>query len=118
MITSKKLYDVLKNLAQIWLPAAGTLYFALAQIWDLPAADEVVATVLAVDTFLGVVLGISTAKYNNSDAKYDGNVVVTTNPDTGLKNVSLELNDTVPLDNLESTKDLTLKVTPSVDPPV
>lgn len=67
-----KLYDVLKNVAQVWLPAAGTLYFALAQIWGLPAAEEVSGTVLAVDTFLGVILGISAATYNASDRKYAG----------------------------------------------
>jgi len=65
-------YDVLKAVAQVWLPAAGTLYFALAQIWGLPAAEQVSGTVLAVDTFLGVVLGISSASYNASDRKYDG----------------------------------------------
>ncbi len=57
-------YDVLKWIAQILLPAIGTLYFALAGIWGLPYAEQVVGTLTAVDTFLGVVLGISTAAYN------------------------------------------------------
>lgn len=72
MKMGSKTYDVLKAIAQVWLPAGGTLYFALAQIWGLPAAEEVSGTVLAVDTFLGVVLGISAATYNASDRKYDG----------------------------------------------
>jgi hypothetical protein len=72
MNMGSKTYDVLKAVAQVWLPAAGTLYFALAQIWGLPAAEQVSGTVLAVDTFLGVVLGISSATYNASDRKYDG----------------------------------------------
>jgi len=71
-----KTYDVLKAVAQVWLPAAGTLYFALAQIWGLPAAEQVSGTVLAVDTFLGVVLGISSASYNASDRKYDGTLKI------------------------------------------
>ena len=71
-----KTYDVMKAIAQVWLPAAGTLYFALAQIWGLPAAEQVSGTVLAVDTFLGVVLGISKASYDASDRKYDGKLVI------------------------------------------
>lgn len=61
---SNRVYDVLKWVAQYLLPALGTLYFALAGTWDLPYGEEVVGTITAVDTFLGVVLGISTAQYN------------------------------------------------------
>jgi len=64
MKMTNKTYDVLKFLAQIILPAAGTLYFALANIWGLPLGEEVVGTITAVDAFLGAVLGISTAQYN------------------------------------------------------
>ena len=62
-----KLYDVLKWIAMILLPAMGTLYFALAGIWGFPYAEQVVGTVTAVDTFLGVLLGISTSQYNKSN---------------------------------------------------
>lgn len=61
---SNKVYDVLKWVAQYLLPALGTLYFALAGTWDLPYGEEVVGTITAIDTFLGVVLGISTVQYN------------------------------------------------------
>lgn len=64
MKMSNKVYDVLKWIAQYFLPAAGTLYFALASIWGLPFGEEIVGTITAVDAFLGVVLGISTAQYN------------------------------------------------------
>lgn len=64
MKMSNKAYDIMKFVAQILLPAIGTLYFALAQIWDLPLAEEIVGTITAVDAFLGAVLGISTAQYN------------------------------------------------------
>lgn len=60
---SSKVYDVLKFIAQIVLPAIGTLYFALASIWSFPYAEQVVGTITAVDTFLGVILGISSNKY-------------------------------------------------------
>jgi len=61
---SNKTYDVLKWIAQIVLPALATLYFALAGIWSFPYGEQVVGTITAVDTFLGVLLGISTAQYN------------------------------------------------------
>lgn len=59
-----KTYDTLKYIAQIVLPACGTLYFALASIWGLPYGEQIVGTITAVDTFLGVLLGISTSSYN------------------------------------------------------
>jgi len=49
MKLSNKAYDIMKFVAQILLPALGTLYFALAQIWDLPLAEEIVGTITAVD---------------------------------------------------------------------
>ena len=61
---SNKLYDILKYIAQIILPALGTLYFALAGIWGFPYGEQIVGTITAVDTFLGVVLGISSYNYN------------------------------------------------------
>jgi len=64
MKMSNKLYDVLKFIAQILLPAIGTLYFALAKIWGFPYPAEIVGTISAVDAFLGALLGISTMQYN------------------------------------------------------
>lgn len=63
MKISNKTYDVMKWVAQYFLPATGTLYFALASIWGLPYGEEIVGTITAVDTFLGVLLGISSAQY-------------------------------------------------------
>lgn len=57
-------YDLLKWIAMYLLPALGTLYFALAGIWGLPYGEQVVGTIAAVDTFLGVILGISASQYN------------------------------------------------------
>lgn len=64
MKMSNNVYDVLKWIALILLPALGTLYFALAKIWEFPYAAEIVGTISAVDAFLGALLGISTAQYN------------------------------------------------------
>ena len=57
------MYDILKWIAQILLPALGTLYFALSEIWHFPYGQEILGTITAVDTFLGVVLGISSNNY-------------------------------------------------------
>lgn len=66
---SNKTYEILKWVAMYLLPAAGTLYFALAGIWGLPYGEEVVGTITAIDTFLGVILGISTVQYNKKVCK-------------------------------------------------
>lgn len=66
MKMSNTVYDALKFIAQIFLPAVGTLYFALAQIWDLPYPEQIVGTITAVDAFLGALLGISTMQYNKA----------------------------------------------------
>ena len=63
---SNRTYDILKWIAQLLLPALGTLYFALASIWGFPYGEQIVGTITALDTFLGVILGISTAQYNKS----------------------------------------------------
>lgn len=60
---NNKVYDILKWIAQIVLPAAGTLYFALSQIWGLPYGEQVVGTITAVDAFLGAILGVSSMNY-------------------------------------------------------
>lgn len=64
---NNKVYDVLKYIAQIVLPALATLYFALAGIWGFPYAEQVVGTISAVDTFLGVILKISSNNYNKKN---------------------------------------------------
>ena len=61
---SNKVYDALKWIAMYLLPALGTLYFALAGIWGLPYGEQIVGTITAIDTFLGVIIGISTTQYN------------------------------------------------------
>ena len=74
MKLSNSNYDFLKWVAQILLPAFATLYFALAQIWGLPYAEQVVGTITAIDAFLGALLGISTHYYNKVE-KEDGGTI-------------------------------------------
>lgn len=66
-LLSNKQYDILKWVAQILLPALGTLYFALAGIWGFPFGEQIVGTITAIDTFLGVILGISSASYKKEE---------------------------------------------------
>lgn len=63
---SNRVYDVLKFIAQIVLPAAGTLYFALSSIWGWSYGEQIVGTITSVDVFLGALLGISSSQYNKA----------------------------------------------------
>lgn len=64
---NNKTYDITKWIAQYFLPASGTLYFALSSIWGLPHGEEVVGTIAAMTTFLGVLLGLSSVQYDKKD---------------------------------------------------
>lgn len=106
-IFSNAAYDKLKWVALVFLPAAGLLYFGLAEVWGLPYATQVMATTAAVDTFLGALLGISNHRYNNSDARFDGSLVVDTrDPETDRMAFDLKQ----PLKALEQSDSITLKV--------
>ncbi|MBO7449052.1 MAG: phage holin [Clostridiales bacterium] len=63
MLLSNKVYDILVWVVQVILPAVGTLYFTLSQIWGLPYGEQIVGTITAVATCLGAILKISNAKY-------------------------------------------------------
>jgi len=67
MKLNDKIYDILKWVALVVLPAIATLYTALAGVWGLPYAQEIPATITAVDLFVGALLGVSTAQYNKED---------------------------------------------------
>ena len=60
---SNKVYDVLKWIAMVLLPALATAYFGLAGIFGWPYGEEVLGAISVVDTFLGALLGISSAQY-------------------------------------------------------
>jgi hypothetical protein len=73
------------------LPAVGTFYYALAQIWSWPNAEAVLGSVAAVNTLLGLLLGLSTLSYEKSDAKYDGVLNVGQNED-GVMSITGNVN--------------------------
>lgn len=65
-----KVYDILKWICLIVLPACGTLYFALSGIWGFPYGEQIVGTLTAIDTFLGALIGVS-AKTISDKKKYE-----------------------------------------------
>ena len=69
MQLNSKVYDVLKWITMIVLPALATAYVGLAAIWGWPYADEVAKTTTVICTLLGALLGISTAQYNKDNYK-------------------------------------------------
>lgn len=110
MIFNKAVYDKLKFIALILLPAFSTLYFTLGAIWSLPAVQEVIGTIASIDAFLGTLLGLTTMSYRRSDARFDGNLEVSTNDMTGIKTFSLALNKDP--EHLENSQEVLFKVTP------
>ncbi len=77
---SNKAYDALKFVALVLLPAAAVLYFALGNLWGWPKIEQTMGTITAIDTFLGILLGINNKVYRDTEPSTDGQIVVT---DTG-----------------------------------
>ena len=108
---SEKNYARAKHLVQVVLPALGTLYFTLAQIWGLPAAEQIVGTIAAVALFLGLTLQISGMRHTEAmggqvtRAPYVGDLVISSETSADgeetFRSHSLELNDDLPPDFYE-----------------
>lgn len=64
LLMSDKTYNIMKWIVQYILPGLGVLYAIIAGATGLPYAEVVLAVVMAVDWFLGIILGISTKQYN------------------------------------------------------
>lgn len=101
-------YDFLKWAVLIAIPAFGTFYSIMAGVWNLPYANEVGTTCLAVATLLGALIGVATRNYNKSDSKFDGTLVISNaaNPEVPT-NYNFNVGD---LDALEQKGEVTLKV--------
>lgn len=89
-ILSNAAYNKAKWLVVIVMPAVGSLYFALSQLWGFPAPDKVMGTIVCIQAFLGVLLGISSTQYKNSGVRYAGSINIDHQDDK--KVFSLELN--------------------------
>lgn len=102
---TNKTYDTLKYIVQIVFPAIGALYFALGNIWGLPAVEEVLGSISAVAIFLGTTLRISTKAYENSEKPYDGEIIGKNGED--ITTWTLSVND---LDQMFEKDKIVLKV--------
>lgn len=100
-----KVYDFLKWVALVLLPALATLYIALSGVLHLPNADEVSGAIIAVDAFLGAILNLSSKAYNSSSEKYDG-VVEVDHEDDKIRMSSEDVQAAV----ARGKKEVTLKV--------
>ena len=69
LIMKNKTYDILKFIAQILLPAIATLWAAVGTIWELPMADKIEQTILAIVVFADTILGITLAKASSDYKK-------------------------------------------------
>lgn len=105
LIKSSKVYDALKYIAQVALPALGAAYLGLSQIWGFPNGEEVVGSIVVLDTLLGVLLHLSSTEYEKV-AKYDGAVQIIDGKTK--KTYSLELHDDI--EDLDGKKEVVLKV--------
>lgn len=99
-------YDTTKDTVTLWFPAAATLYQGLASIWNLPLSSEVGATITALVTFFGIVLKISSNRYNNGTPVYDGEVGFDVVDGKTVLRSSLDLD----AEELKGKKEIVLKV--------
>lgn len=106
-LVSDRFYTLLRRLVEYVLPGSSALYLALAEIWGLPYATEVVGTIAAVTVFLGIFVGFSRKVYNESDAAYDGTMIVDTR-DPMKDNVQLDISSAP--QNLMAQKQVVFKV--------
>lgn len=104
MKLSNAAYDKVSWLVRIFLPACSALYFGLASIWHMPAAEQVVGTIAVITVFLGTALGISNKNYNG-----EGQIVTEVNED-GVPKLKLDLDHT--LEELMQRKQVVLKIRP------
>lgn len=91
LLFGNRAYDLVRSAAMVVLPALGTLYFTIAQITGLPYGEQVVGVIVAVDTFLGVILGVARKQYNNSEVAFDGHILVTPDEEQGTTDLNVRL---------------------------
>ena len=106
---TNKMYDNLKFIAQIVLPALGTLYFALAGIWGFPYGEQIVGTIAAIDAFLGAILQISSTNYYKNEKDIDGTLVIDAK-NGEVENWSFEMGPEMSLEDLAEKKAVKLVV--------
>lgn len=104
-------YDRAKWFVQLFLPSLGSFYYGLTKIFEWSGGEQVLAVCALIATFVGAILQISTKNYYNSDKPYDGQMVVSQDPNTGKQTFSLEVN--ADPEDLKDQKMVSFKVTGS-----
>src|SRR3954468_3038644 len=124
MKLTNKQYNFIKYLITIALPAFGTFYFTIAQIWDFERVPGVNGTISAICTFLGLLIVYSSKQYNQSEASkkaeeddraVSGDLVVAVDPETGEKALGLAVKGSV--DQLTANETVKLNVVLTNTPP-
>ena len=64
---SNRVYDILKWMAMLFLPALATLVRVVFAIWQIPYGEQISTTIMAIDAFLGACLGISSIQYKGGE---------------------------------------------------
>lgn len=111
MKINNKVYDALKYLAQVGLPALATFVFTIGPIWDMPHTEEVSQTIVATNVLLGALLLINQVKYNNSDERFDGVLDVLVTP-PGSDNEIRHLDVDPSINQITDKGEVLLKVQP------
>lgn len=110
---SDKTYDFLNGLVKYVLPGAATLYLALAALWVLPYGEQVSGTIMAITTFLGIIIGISKRSYLALPPTYDGDVLVDAREEgEDLLTLALER----PVEDIRNLDSVTFKVVRNSSP--
>ena len=107
MIINNKVYGIIKWVIVYLLPAIGTLYFSISQLWGIPHADQILGTISSVTIFLSMILGLSSSSYKKNGSGMDGVMLVdTSNPDKDVYLLQLT-NEAI---NLAEKDTITFKV--------
>jgi imidazoleglycerol phosphate synthase glutamine amidotransferase subunit HisH len=109
MVFSNKVYDKLKFLAQVVLPGLGTLYATVSGLYGWQNTEEVVGTIMAVDFFLGALLGLSNKQFMDEDRNFAGDLHVVNTEDEGVQTM-LAFNPESSPESLADQKTVTMKV--------
>lgn len=94
MKINNKVYDFLKYLAVVGLPALATFVFTVGPIWDFSHVDQIAKTIVAINTLLGALILLNQVKYNNSDERFDGVIdPVAANTQTSTQALHLKVDE-------------------------
>lgn len=76
MIINDKVYNIIKWFVVYFLPALGTLFFSISQLWGIPHADQVLGTITSVTIFLSMIMGLSSSSYKKAGTDMDGTMLI------------------------------------------